>query len=47
MAPPDGALIPGITRFVSTPSEIESAIKEMANQGVNQVSDLQNVILKD
>ncbi|BGO89864.1 hypothetical protein NBRC10512_005634 [Rhodotorula toruloides] len=37
MAPHDGALVPGITRFVETPEEIEAAINEFADQGADQI----------
>lgn len=37
MAPHDGALVPGITRFVETPEEIKAAINEFADQGADQV----------
>ncbi|KAJ7131366.1 hypothetical protein C8R44DRAFT_774726 [Mycena epipterygia] len=36
MAPTDGALIAGITRFVETPEEIEKAVNELADMGIDQ-----------
>ena len=38
MAPPDGALIPGITKYVSDAEDIEKVVNDMAEQGVNAVS---------
>ncbi|KAJ7983305.1 hypothetical protein DFH06DRAFT_1172907 [Mycena polygramma] len=37
MAPTGGALIPGITRFVETKDDIQKAVNEMADMGVDQV----------
>ena len=37
IAPRDGALIPGITRFADTPEEIREVIKDLAEQGVDQI----------
>ncbi|KAJ7176909.1 hypothetical protein C8R46DRAFT_1077693 [Mycena filopes] len=36
MAPADGAIIPGITRFVETEEDIEKAVNEMADMGIDQ-----------
>ncbi|EGN93914.1 hypothetical protein SERLA73DRAFT_63293 [Serpula lacrymans var. lacrymans S7.3] len=37
MAPPDGALIPGITKFVNDADDIVKAVKVMAGEGVDAV----------
>ncbi|KAM0789788.1 hypothetical protein ACM66B_006640 [Microbotryomycetes sp. NB124-2] len=37
LAPEEGALVGGITRFVETPEEIVKAVNEFADQGINQI----------
>lgn len=37
MAPNDGALVPGITRFIESPKEARDTVKEFADMGIDQI----------